>query len=62
MIITIFHEGLGATAEIDEVSLTEWVEVGWTRAEEAPTHAGRAAESAPPRPKKAAPHHKKASE
>lgn len=47
--ITITHKGLGATAEIDEVALTEWQEVGWAKA---PTDAERAAESAPPRTKK----------
>ena len=48
--IQIHHKGLGATAEIDEVSLPEWVEVGWAKV--APTSAERAAESAPPRAKK----------
>jgi len=47
--IQIHHKGLGATAEVDEVSLPEWVEVGWAKA---PTSAERAAESAPPRAKK----------
>lgn len=53
-VVTIRHKGLGATAEINEDALPDWEQVGWARAK-APTNAERAAESAPPRPKKAAP-------
>jgi hypothetical protein len=67
--IVITHDGLdGARAVIDEVSLPEFADVGWTHVGpwcgvpgSTLTDAEWAADVAPPRPKKAAPTTKKAS-